>query len=281
MAIDYTETRELKERVVEINRVAKVVQGGRRFSFTALVVVGDEVDRVGVGYGKAREVPLAITKAVEDAKKNLFTVPKHGSTITHEVLGRFDAARVLLRPASEGTGVIAGGGVRAVLELGGVRNVLAKSLGTTNPINMAKATVAALHELRRPEEVARIRGKRVSEVLPLAVAAADAAAIPEAPSEAEAPVESPAPAVDDAAQEEPPAPVEAEAPEPEAEMPEPEAAVPAQAEEALPEAVADEPEPVPATEEPADAGEAPAQPPEADAPAKPKRRLRRKKADDS
>jgi small subunit ribosomal protein S5 len=166
-AIEYTETRELKERVVEINRVAKVVKGGRRFSFTALVVVGDEVDRVGVGYGKAREVPLAITKAVEDAKKNLFTIPKHGTTITHEVLGRFDAAKVLLRPASEGTGVIAGGGVRAVLELGGVRNVLAKSLGTTNPINMAKATVAALQDLRRPEDVAKIRGKRIHEVLPL------------------------------------------------------------------------------------------------------------------
>jgi small subunit ribosomal protein S5 len=175
MAAEYGETRELKERVVEINRVAKVVKGGRRFSFTALVVVGDEVDRVGVGYGKAREVPLAITKAVEDAKKNMFTVAKHGSTITHEVLGRFDAARVLLRPASDGTGVIAGGGVRAVLELGGVRNVLAKSLGTTNPINMAKATVAALHELRRPEDVARIRGKRISEVLPVpALVKADA-----------------------------------------------------------------------------------------------------------
>jgi small subunit ribosomal protein S5 len=167
MAVEFSETRELKERVVEINRVAKVVKGGRRFSFTALVVVGDEVDRVGVGYGKAREVPLAITKAVEDAKKNLYTVPKHGSTITHEVLGRFDAARVMLRPASEGTGVIAGGGVRAVLELAGVRNVLAKSLGTTNPINMAKATMAALHELRRPEDVAKIRGKQISEVLPL------------------------------------------------------------------------------------------------------------------
>ena len=185
MAVDFAETRELKERVVEINRVAKVVKGGRRFSFTALVVVGDEVDRVGVGYGKAREVPLAITKAVEDAKKNMFTVPKHGSTITHEVLGRFDAARVMLRPASDGTGVIAGGGVRAVLELGGVRNVLAKSLGTTNPINMAKATVVALQQLRRPEDVARIRGKQISEVLPLPriktaaqeAALADAAAV--------------------------------------------------------------------------------------------------------
>jgi small subunit ribosomal protein S5 len=164
--VQFQETRELKERVVEINRVAKVVKGGRRFSFTALVVIGDEHDRVGVGYGKAREVPLAITKAVDDAKKNLFTVPRHGTTITHEVLGRFDAARVLLRPASEGTGVIAGGGVRAVLELAGIRDILAKSLGTTNPINMAKATVNALQSLRRPEEVARARGKTISEVLP-------------------------------------------------------------------------------------------------------------------
>ncbi len=163
---DRGEARELKERVVEINRVAKVVKGGRRFSFTALVVIGDEVDRVGVGYGKAREVPLAISKAVEDAKKNLFTVPKHGQTITHEVLGRFGAARVLLRPASPGTGVIAGGGVRAVLELGGIRDVLAKSLGTTNPINMLKAAESALRNLRRPEDVAKARGKSISEVLP-------------------------------------------------------------------------------------------------------------------
>jgi small subunit ribosomal protein S5 len=160
------ESRELKERVVEINRVAKVVKGGRRFSFTALVVIGDEVDRVGVGYGKAREVPLAISKAVDDAKKNLFTVPKHGQTITHEVLGRYGAAKVLLRPASPGTGVIAGGGVRAVLELGGIRDVLAKSLGTTNPINMLKAAETALRELRRPEDVAKQRGKAIVDVLP-------------------------------------------------------------------------------------------------------------------
>jgi small subunit ribosomal protein S5 len=157
--------RELKERVVEINRVAKVVKGGRRFSFTALVVIGDEVDHVGVGYGKAREVPLAISKAVDDAKKNLFEVPKHGTTITHEVLGRSDAARVLLRPASEGTGVIAGGGVRAVLELAGIRDILAKSLGNPNPVNLLKATVNGLRSLRRPEDVARMRGKAIHEVL--------------------------------------------------------------------------------------------------------------------
>jgi small subunit ribosomal protein S5 len=178
---DALDTRELKERVVQINRVAKVHQGGRRFSFTALVVIGDEVSRVGLGYGKAREVPLAISKAVEDAKKNLFEVPKHGTTITHEVIGKFGAARVLLRPASEGTGVIAGGGVRAVLELGGVRDILAKSLGTTNPINMLKATVNGLKRLRRPEEVALARGLTVEQVLPTRMRAPDETAASETP----------------------------------------------------------------------------------------------------
>jgi len=188
-SVDVVETRELKERVIEINRVAKVVKGGRRFSFTALVVIGDEVDRVGLGYGKAREVPLAISKAVEDAKKNLFTVPKHGQTITHEIVGRFSAARVVLRPASEGTGVIAGAGVRAVLELAGIRDVLAKSLGTTTPINMTRATVNGLRRLVRPEDVALLRGKTIAEVLPVRLAAepvreAAAEAAAEAPADA-------------------------------------------------------------------------------------------------
>ena len=161
---------ELTDRVVHINRVAKVVKGGRRFNFSALVVVGDGAGVVGAGYGKAGEVPEAIRKGIERARKSLIEVPlQDGRTLPHEILGHFGAARVLLRPASPGTGVIAGGGVRAVLELGGIRDVLAKSLGTTNPINMLKAAEQALRQLRRPEDVAKARGKQISEVLPYQV----------------------------------------------------------------------------------------------------------------
>jgi len=161
---------ELSERVVEINRVAKVVKGGRRFSFTALVVVGDEQEVVGVGYGKANEVPVAIQKAVERARKNLFKVPRHGSTITHQSLGVYGAGRVFIKPASPGTGVIAGGGVRAVLELAGIHDILSKSLGSQNPINLVRATITALEQLRTPREVAALRGLSINGVLGLAPA---------------------------------------------------------------------------------------------------------------
>jgi small subunit ribosomal protein S5 len=165
----------LEERVVKINRVAKVVKGGRRFSFSALVVVGDGNGIVGVGLGKANEVPDAIRKGADVAKKNLIRVPLDGSTIPHPIIQSFGAARVMMRPAAPGAGVIAGGSVRAVVELAGIRDILAKSLGSSNPVNLVQAAYTALQNLREPEEVARIRGKDIGELLPYKRRAANGA----------------------------------------------------------------------------------------------------------
>jgi small subunit ribosomal protein S5 len=160
---------QFEDRTIKVNRVAKVVKGGRRFSFAALMVIGDGQGSVGLGYGKAKEAGLAVQKGIEEAKKNMFKVPLAGSTITHPILGEAGAGRVLLKPAAPGTGVIAGGAARAILEMAGIHDILAKSLGSSNSINVAQATIAGLRALKRPDEVARLRGKSAEEVTPAGV----------------------------------------------------------------------------------------------------------------
>jgi small subunit ribosomal protein S5 len=160
------ELQQYEERTINVNRVAKVVKGGRRFSFAALMVIGDGNGNVGLGYGKAKEAGLAVQKGIEEARKNMFEVPLAGTTITHPVIGEAGAGRVLLKPAAPGTGVIAGGAARAILEMAGVKDILAKSLGSSNSINVAHATIAGLRALRRPEEIAALRGKAADEVVP-------------------------------------------------------------------------------------------------------------------
>jgi small subunit ribosomal protein S5 len=160
---------EFVDKLVHINRVAKVVKGGRRFSFAALMVIGDGQGNVGLGYGKAKEAGLAVQKGIEEAKKNMFKVPLAGSTITHPIIGEAGAGRVMLKPAAPGTGVIAGGAARAILEMAGIHDILAKSLGSSNSINVAQATVAGLRALKRPDDIARLRGKSPEEVTPAGV----------------------------------------------------------------------------------------------------------------
>ncbi len=161
-----SELQQYEERTIKVNRVAKVVKGGRRFSFTALMVIGDGNGKVGLGYGKAKEAGLAVQKGLEEARKNLFEVPLAGTTIVHPVIGEAGAGRVLLKPAAPGTGVIAGGAARAILEMAGIRDILAKSLGSSNGINVAHATIEGLKQLRRPEDIASVRGKSLDEVIP-------------------------------------------------------------------------------------------------------------------
>ncbi|MBM4017714.1 MAG: 30S ribosomal protein S5 [Planctomycetes bacterium] len=194
----FGDTGELVESVVAINRSAKVVKGGRRFSFAAVAVVGDRRGRVGLGYGKANEVPPAVEKSISDAKKNLVRIPLKGDTIPHEILGRFGAARVFMRPAGPGTGVIAGGGVRAVCQMVGIRNILTKAMGSTNPVNLVKAAMNALTNLKDARDVSRLRGVPMEELVPRdAAAAGPMPPLPASPAPAAVPDQDAAPAQDE------------------------------------------------------------------------------------